>query len=196
MISLNADGTPAGQPSDLRQVDGKKKLARPMAVPQPVKRTSGISPNFLWDKTAYVLGVTAAEGKRTAEEHAAFIGRHKDLLAGTNDEGLGAFLKFVETWVPEDFVLLGWPEEMKDQNVVFALESERRQDIRLHDRQAARDLWARLSAAADKPEMACLVTGERGPVARLHPSIKASGARRRQAPRSSLQSRRLHLLRP
>ena len=172
LISLNADGTPAGQPIDLREADGKKYVAKMMAVPQPIKRTSGISPNFLWDKTAYVLGVTVAEGKRTAEEHAAFIARHRDLLTGTNDEGLGALLKFIETWTPEDFVRLGWPDEMKDQNVVFALESERLRNIRLHDRQAARDLWGRLSAGTVKSEAACLVTGERGPIARLHPSIK------------------------
>jgi CRISPR-associated protein Csd1 len=172
LISLNADGTPSGQPIDLREGEGKKKAARPMPVPQPVKRTSGISPNFLWDKTAYVLGVTAAEGKRTAEEHAAFVARHKELLAGTNDEGLVAFQTFIERWTPEDFGRLGWSEEMKDQNVVFALEGDRRQNVRLHDRPAARNLWSRLSTGADKAEMACLVTGERGPVARLHSSIK------------------------
>jgi CRISPR-associated protein Csd1 len=172
LISLNADGTPAGRPIDLREADGKKYVAKAMAVPQPIKRTSGISPNFLWDKTAYVLGVTVTEGKRTAEEHAAFIARHRDLLTGTNDEGLGALLKFIENWTPENFVRLGWPDDMKDQNVVFALERERLQNIRLHDRQAARDLWGRLSANTAKSEAACLVTGERGPVARLHPSIK------------------------
>ena len=173
LISLNADGTPACEPVDLRETDGKKKLARPIAVPQPVKRTSGISPNFLWDKTAYVLGVTAAEGKRTAEEHAAFVARHQELLAGTNDEGLGALLKFIAAWVPEDFVRFGWPDEMKDQNLVFALENERRQDIRIHDRPAARELWHRLSTGGNRSEAICLVTGERGPVARLHPSIKS-----------------------
>ena len=31
---------------------------------------------------------------------------------------------------------------MKDQNVVFALESDRRQGIYLHDRPAAKTLWA------------------------------------------------------
>ena len=61
---------------------------------------------------------------------------------------------------------------MKDQNVVFALESERLRNIRIHDRPAARDLWARLCAEGDKKEATCLVTGERGPIVRLHPAIK------------------------
>jgi CRISPR-associated protein Csd1 len=33
-------------------------------------------------------------------------------------------------------------------------------------------LWARLCAEGDKKEAVCLVTGERGPIARLHPPIK------------------------
>ena len=65
LISLNQDGTLPCPPIDLRQSEGRKSVAPPMLVPQPVKRTSGVAPNFLWDKSAYVLGVTAGEGKRT-----------------------------------------------------------------------------------------------------------------------------------
>jgi CRISPR-associated protein Csd1 len=61
---------------------------------------------------------------------------------------------------------------MKDQNVVFALESERLDGIYLHDRPAARALWGRLSAEGDKTEAVCLISGEYAPVARLHPAIK------------------------
>lgn len=171
LIALNEDGTVAGTPVDLREGEGKKRVARPISVPQPVKRTSGIAPNFLWDKTSYVLGVTAGEGKRTGDEHAAFVGRHREVLAGTDDAGLLALLRFLDTWVPAQFEALGWPEEMKDQNVVFALDGERRQRL-LHERPAARALWARLAADGERTQAACLVTGERGPVARLHPAIK------------------------
>ena len=72
VIPLNPDGSVAHAPIDLRRTEGKRKTARLMAVPQPSKRTSGIEPNFLWDKSAYVLGVTAGEGKRTSLEHEAF----------------------------------------------------------------------------------------------------------------------------
>ncbi len=171
-IALNADGSVAGAPTDRREGDGKKKTPKLMPVPQPAKRTSGIAPNFLWDKTPYVLGVTAGEGKRTAEEHAAFVMRHKDALCDADDEGLRAFLLFLEGWRPERFAELGWPEEMKDQNVVFSLESDRLKNIRIHDRPAARALWARLCSEGEKTEAACLVTGESGPIARLHPAIK------------------------
>jgi CRISPR-associated protein Csd1 len=173
LISLNADGSVAGKPVDLRSGEGKKRIARSLAVPQPPKRTSGIAPNFLWDKTAYVLGVTGGEGKRTAAEHEAFIKLHRDALGGSNDEGLVALLRFLESWRPERFAELAWPEDMKDQNIVFALESQRLDNIHIHDRPAARELWAKLSAENNKNgDAVCLVSGETAPVARLHPAIK------------------------
>ncbi|MCZ0735973.1 type I-C CRISPR-associated protein Cas8c/Csd1 [Phreatobacter sp. AB_2022a] len=172
LIALDTDGKPVGSPHDLARVQGKKRLPQQMAVPSPVKRTSGIAPNFLWDKTAYVLGVTAGTGARTAQEHQAFLDRHREWIAGTNDEGLVAFLRFLDWWRPEKFVELGWSEEMKDQNLVFALESERMANVRLHDRPAAKALWARLQSDGGRPEAVCLVTGERAPIARLHPAIK------------------------
>jgi CRISPR-associated protein Csd1 len=171
VISLNEDGTPAGI-ADLRSSDGRKRLPRPMEVPQPEKRTAGIAPNFLWDKTSYVLGVTAGEGKRLADEHAAFVKHHNDTLSGTDDTGLRALLAFLALWTPTQFDALGWPEEMKDQNVVFALEAERLGDVFIHSRPLARRLWERLSCRSGKSEAACLITGERAPVQRLHPSIK------------------------
>ncbi len=171
LISLNADGSVASV-TDLRDGGGKKKIAPAMLVPQPVKRTAGIAPNFLWDKTSYVLGVTAGEGKRTADEHAEFVRRHQADLANTDDAGLRALLLFLRSWTANQFIAPVWPDEMKDQNVVFALEDERLSNIRLHDRPAAKSLWERLSAAGGRSNRICLVTGETGPVARLHPSIK------------------------
>ena len=171
LISLADDGAVVGLPNDLRGED-KKRTPRQLFVPQAIKRTAGIAPNFLWDKTSYVLGVTAGEGKRTADEHAAFVERHLANLGTPDDVGLRAFLAFLNAWTPERFAELGWPEEMKDQNVIFGLESQRRDRIFLHDRPAAKALWARLSAAGDKTEAICLVTGEPAPVARLHPAIK------------------------
>lgn len=171
LISLNADGTVANV-VDLRTGEGRKKSPRELVVPQAVKRAAGIACNFLWDKTAYVLGVTAGEGKRLAAEHAAFLERHKSALQDQADKGLQALMHFLGNWSPDQFIAPLWPEEMKDQNVVFCLEGERLRGVMLHDRPASRDIWTKLSNSDDAAELACLVTGEAGPVARLHPSIK------------------------
>lgn len=171
LISLHEDGSVA-HVIDLRLGEGKRKQPRLMLVPQPVKRTAGIAPNMFWDKTSYVLGVTAGEGRRTAEEHAAFVEHHVAMLREASDPGLLALRRFLEQWTAEQFVALTWPEEMKDQNVVFALERERLQNICLHDRAAAKALWARLALEGESAAQICLVSGDAGPVARLHPSIK------------------------
>lgn len=173
LIALREDGRPAGPPIDLREGQGKKRDAPLMPVPSSSKRP-GVTPRafFLWDNTAYALGVTASEGKDGAARFAAFRERHRKDLKDTDDPGLLALLRFVETWTPDQFDALGWPSEMKDQNVVFALESDRRRNLCIHDRSAARALWVRLAAAGDKTEGVCLVSGARGPIARLHPSVK------------------------
>lgn len=172
LVSLSPDGSPAGRPHDLRGMTGKRPVSLQLQVPQPIKRTVAVAPNFLWDKTAYVLGVTAGEGKRVQQEHAAFVKRHLDALADCNDEGLQAFRNFLRYWSPEKFAALGWPEEMKDQNVVFALESDRLNHVYIHDRPAARTLWARVAAEGDRSQSVCLVTGEKAAIARLHSAIK------------------------
>lgn len=171
VIALNPDGSVAGKPRDIRDLSGKKPTPRQMQVPAGLKRTSGVAANFLWDKTAYTLGVSAGEGRRLAEEHAAFVALHREALEGTADEGLLALRRFLEQWKPESFEERGWPAEMLDQNVVFVLESERFERF-LHDRPAARQVWARLQSSGDGEARRCLVTGEVGPIARLHPAIK------------------------
>ena len=200
LVSLNADGSPAGPPIDLREGEGKRKAPRLIQVPASFKRP-GTTPRsfFLWDNTAFALGVSADEKKANTTRLEAFRQLHRKELAGTNDPGLKALLRFIDSWSPADFTRLGWPEEMKDQNIVFALEGERLKNIFIHDRPAARALWTRLCAGGEKKEAACLVTGERGPIARLHPPIKgirSLGARKRRGQHRLIQSARLQLLRP
>ena len=174
VLSLKPNGTLAGAPIDIRDLSGKKSAPVSLQVPQPVKRTSGIAPNFLWDKTSYVLGLTAGEGKRLADEHQAFKDFHAQVLGDSDDEGLRALLAFLQSWTPDQVV--AWPEDLTanllDQNVVFALESQRLSKIYLHDRPAARQIWADMVSANEGATAICLVTGKQAPVQRLHPAIK------------------------
>ena len=167
-IALTPDGEPVGV-TPLIDTSGKKPRPRSLPVPRPEKRASNIAPNFLWDKTSYVLGVTATPSDRTAQLHDAFKALHEEALADTKDEGLAAFLAFLRRWAPDRFDAPPFTAEMCDANIVFRLDGELEF---LHDRSAARTAWTRHLAAQSASEARCLVTGETAPVARLHPAIK------------------------
>lgn len=170
-IVINAEGEPVDV-VDLHDVSGKKARPRSHIVPAAIKRTVGIVANFLWDKTSYVLGRTKDEKRdpqRTAREHAAFVKLHRERLADSTDPGLVALRRFLEKWRPERFDTPPFKAEMLDANVVFRLEGER---IFIHERPAAKILVEAGTKTKDVVSAFCLVTGRRGPIARLHPAIK------------------------
>lgn len=156
--------------NDIRDTSGKKPLPHAMNVPQPEKRTAGIKSNFLWDKTSYVLGASATS-KRADKEHDAFKVLHQQSLEGTQDAGLKALLAFLAAWHPERFTAAPFKEEMLDANVVFRMDGE---STYLHERPASITVRTTLLATQEEDALSgvCLVTGERLPVARLHPAIK------------------------
>ncbi len=184
LISLDEDGTVA-HVVDLRAREGKRRDPRVVSVPASFKRP-GTTPRsfFLWDNSAFVLGVSADERKGEAR-HLAFRQLHLKNLADTKDEGLLALHRFVEDWQPDNFRRLGWPEDMKDRNIVFALEAERRERF-LHERPAAKAMWLRLSSEKQRSGAVCLVTGEQATIAKLHPAIKAVPARKAARTRIAL----------
>lgn len=167
-LIISADGKLVDA-QDLRDTSGNRPAPISMTVPQPAKRTSGVKPNFLWDKSSYALGISVKAVERTAREHTAFIKWHKDLLKNENDEGLQAFLKFLSSWNPEAFKLPPFSPDMRDANFVFRLDGKRSY---LHASTAAKTVWERLLADGDAALGPCLVTGQQSALARLHPAIK------------------------
>ncbi|MCW0413881.1 type I-C CRISPR-associated protein Cas8c/Csd1 [Xanthomonas sacchari] len=171
-VVLAADGSVVSVQDEHRN-EGKKRLAKAMRVPQPEKRTAGIKSNFLWDKTSYVLGVSASS-KRSAQEHAAFKALHQPALADSDDAGLQALLAFLATWSPEQYAdhpaFAPHGEALLDTNLAFRLEGD---PGYLHERAAARTAWDRQQGQmGDGIRGLCLVSGTLAPLARLHPAIK------------------------
>lgn len=157
---------------DLRTTEGKKRLPCMMSVPRPEKRTVGIKSNFLWDKTAYVLGVTQEATERTAREHTAFKEFNLNAISDSKDAGLQALAIFLRQWKPEQLQNELFPTDLIDNNVVFRLDGGGYQY--LHQRPAAQELWRTLlqSGSDGVANSQCLVSGNVAPIARLHPSIK------------------------
>lgn len=170
IISLDPDGVvvdvePWVEPA------GKRYNPRMELVPKWFGRSgSGSTPFFLWDNTGYALGVSKKEGDKVKRDHTAFIEWHMQILADADDDGLIALRKFLEGWVPDLFIEPHFKSDFLDQNVVFRLRSE--QGF-IHQRPAARAIIERLIAPDEgSDKVLCLITGERGPGARLHPKIK------------------------
>ena len=156
----------------------KKPQPKLMSVPRPEKRTSGVKPNFLWDKTAYALGVEANKDKVQAKTEPvvpsektfeAFRQYHLDLLQHEQDEGLQALYRFLQHWQPAQFADYPCLSETLDANVVFALDKP---SALIHKREAAQTLWAGRLKSDEAEQGLCLISGEEAPIARLHPAIK------------------------
>ena len=165
--------------NNIMDTSGEKPQPKLVSVPRPEKRTSGIKSNFLWDKTAYVLGVEGNKDKKTAQQNPwivtqknfdAFKNLHLTAFAYADDAGLQAMKIFLQNWQPEQFNQSPCSPKMIDANLVFKLDGETQF---LHQRTAAKNLWAKMVAPEDDAATACcLVTGEKAALARLHPSIK------------------------
>ncbi len=157
----------------------KKPKPKLLSVPRPEKRTSGVKANFLWDKTAYVLGIESNKDKKSAKEtpwlvvektFSAFRELHMEALQGTEDVGLRALYLFLQQWQPENFHQAPCSIEMIDTNVVFRLDGVCEY---LHQSAAAQALWTQYLVPTQNTTMVhCLVDGNTAPVARLHPAIK------------------------
>lgn len=171
-VLLDPEGRAVGTQS-LQDTSGKRPRPSRRLVPRPVKRSVNVKPNFLWDNTAYVLGMKRDKSGDMVPvrrgEHRAFKQLHADLLAGEEDEGLRAVRRFLERWQPEEYEHLTSSDEMLGANVTFMLDGA---GGLVADREAARSAWERHLSDSQTEPGPCLVTGScDAPVARLHPSI-------------------------
>ncbi len=174
-LLLNDDGTVRQvMPLLVPTMRGKKEVLGPQKinVPAQVKRTVGIAANFLCDNSSYILGVDAkGKPQRALECFAACRARHIELLKNCDHPAARAVMRFFETWQPTDAdtVLAEQRDEvLAGGNLVFLYG-----DVYVQNIPAVQAVWnAAYAAGGDGEVMQCLVTGERGMIAKLHPSIK------------------------
>ena len=108
--------------------DGKKMLPREMEMPAQVKRSSGVSANFLCDNSSYIL---AADNKnkqaRTNECFNAAKALHSEILSDTDSNAAKAIINFFLSWQPENLDNLSFDAISKDDlisgsNITFLFE--------------------------------------------------------------------------
>jgi CRISPR-associated protein Csd1 len=170
-----------------RQKNGGS-TAQSMELPTPVARSVNIDSNFLWDHSGYLLGIDAkGKPERSRQCFDACRRLHEQILDGVDSPISRAILAYFSQWQParaaEHPALSDCLEEVrKGANLVFRVEGRFAQEDA-----AIRAAWQNhYDSGGDGPDMQCLVTGQMGPVARLHPAVK--GVRGAQSSGASLVS--------
>lgn len=168
-LELFEDGALAGV-FDLREKNDKGKLVgRTMLLPsRGQKRTVGIAPNFLWDNPTYVLGRDdKGKPERSVKCQQAFYALHEKLLGQADSKEAKALLKFLANPEADHPKIEEYWKDMAKSNLVFRLHGQTRF---LHE--ALGGYWTSENEEEGGPTRVCLVTGEKGPIARLHPGVK------------------------
>lgn len=153
--------------------EDKKPQPKYMSVPKVGGSDSNsIKPKFLWGNSQYILGITAKETKdpsRTTRCYNSFRSYHLGLLKDSQDEGLLALRKFLETWQPDMFQNQPCKKEMLDTNMVFKLSGT---SGYIHQRKDALKLWIQEIENEEISDGFCLISGEQSKIAEKHPVIK------------------------
>ncbi len=155
--------------------NGKKVLLpKKMTIPAPVKRSSGIAPNFLCDNSIYILGIgDINKKKRTIQCFEACRNLHNEILKDVDSCAAKALRNFFNNWEPEkgeeSSVLAEYKEDIiKDANLTFWYG-----DGFILEDVFIMEAWNRQYQNNNvDTEMVCLVTGKKGKVEAIHPSIK------------------------
>ncbi len=169
-VTLDSEGEIVDAPFAFGYEKKGKPLPRMMDVPYFGGRSgSSAPPYFLWDNSAYVLGVTAKENFDAVKRFEAFRELHLEVLDGAMSAPLAALRRFLENWAPQLFKERGYPEEILDRNIVFRFVDEH---AFVHEHEEAKSLWQKTYVPDVIGEGVCLVSGVRQPIARLHPPIK------------------------
>ncbi len=163
------------QIEDTRQQQNTKLRAKEFLVPQPIKKTSGIAANLLWENAGYVFGIPKKEKdgtideksfSRAIEQKEAFISNIEEFVHDSSKRA--ACLKFLREITDEQLSKFPIWEYIKDDNSNIGIRFV--DDLHLYCQD---DDVKSVYPPKDNAELRrCIVSGELDTPARLHTAIK------------------------
>lgn len=158
--------------------DGKKDRVlnyRRMIVPERVKKTSGITSNFLCDNANYVLGISKNDEENqefSRNRFDAFREYNLKILSQASSVAARAVILFLGTYDPKKIeeyppIVQNKEELLSGGNLTFWVDGV----DALKDSEIRR-VWEQSRSNEETIQMQCLVSGNIAPVARLHPNIQ------------------------
>lgn len=171
-VVINPDGTLFDIQDARTPNDKGKPITTLMEVPGSAKPSgSGINPCFLWDNQTYLLG-RQPDDKANGfglERFNVFKKRHIDLESEISDTSYSLVCRFLESWDPSKIIEFPKLDEVGTGFGVFQIRGGK--DV--HSSGHIRTWWeANRPTEKEGEEGQCLITGETGQIARLHPKIK------------------------
>lgn len=169
---------------------GKKTVFQPQLItlPAAVKRTVSIAANFLWDNSAYLLGIDQkGDPERSLKCFAAASKLHHAVLDSVDSPNARAILAFFDTWKPEHAaehpaLIRQLDDVTAGGNLVFRVDGRK-----VEKDTAICEAWQRYQDGGESGvKMQCLVTGKEDEIAAVHPSVK--GVRDAQSSGAALVS--------
>ena len=169
---------------------GKKTVFQPQLItlPAAVKRTVSIAANFLWDNSAYLLGIDQkGDPERSLKCFAAAAKLHHAVLDSVDSPNARAILAFFDTWKPEHAaehpaLIRQLDDVTAGGNLVFRVDGRK-----VEEDAAIREAWQRYRDGGESGvKMQCIVTGNEDEIAAVHPSVK--GVRDAQSSGAALVS--------
>jgi len=156
---------------------GKKMIARPMIVPEPVKGRTGtkILPDFLFGNSSYVLGFdNKGKPDRARECFESFKEHNILILRNARCKEADAVIRFLEKWdsekAPDNPIIKENLDEIF-KGAVFIFRYNGNKDI--HNVTEVQEAWMKYkNRSSDSPVRQCLVTGKMAPTTILHPDIR------------------------
>jgi len=176
-ITLSPDGSVVG----CVELGNENKKTEKHTVPEHEKRSS-IRPYFLCDTPKYLLGYEVETDKTTKQIEflprqdwiRASLAYHRELIGDSSDEGLRAFLLFLEKQVSRPGN--AFPKDMyTGKNLIFQFDGDQND---IHDRPATKIIWEKFRQQPSPDELCgqCLITGEPTvPIAKTHNSVPILG---------------------
>ncbi len=156
---------------------GKRLVPVDMEVPEPAKRAGkGVTPCFLCDNSMYMIGDDSkGNPNRSKLAFETSMKFHLQILQDVDDDGAQAVCHYFTKWDPsmvkEHPSLSAVLEDvLAGGNIVLVLDGN---PGYIHDRPKVKAAWLNhRNRSSSQVTGQCLVTGEYGPIARIHPSIK------------------------
>lgn len=160
---------------DLRECKGKKKLPRQIIMPKGPKRSNNITSLPLYDKSEYILGISAKENPsskdiaRIKECHNSFI-RYVENTFLENDKDTKPILKFLKNGNFDKIISENILQEMVNDTgfITFKFDKE---DHFIPQKSNVLETIIK-NKGPNKNISTCAICGKKREIARLHESIK------------------------